>query len=391
MRLADSYDLIVVGGGPAGSFAACTAAESGLKTILLEKDRDFGIPVRCAEGVGLKGLMEFIESDPKWIDNKIDGVRFIAPDGTVLAINLVESGVVLNRKVFDFELARRAAEAGAVLYNRCYVNGLERGNGFIKVSFENFGSGRTVRAPIIIGADGIESRVGRWAGLKTSLPLHDVESCFQYVLHHPKIDVEYCDFYFGDKIAPGGYVWLFPKGEHYANVGLGIAGDRAKEHSAREYLDDFISHHFPGASYLGSVAGAVPSSRVVKKLTADGVMLAGDAAHQADPISGGGILTAMWGGKLAAQTAVKAHGKGDFSAGTLSEYTKAWNERIGKQHDRHYRLKKGIRRLSDDVLNRTAKIVLDLPFEQRTLRKVFQTALVNEPGLMVDIVKAFLY
>ncbi len=390
MDSGEKFDLIVVGGGPAGSVAALTAAESGVKTLLLEKDRDFGIPVRCAEGVGLKGLQEFIEPDPKWVDNRLDGVRFFAPNGACLPINLVDKGAILNRKVFDFELARRAAGAGALVYNRCYVNGLKRRDGMVKVNFEYFGEKYSADAPLIIGADGVESRVGRWAGIDTSLPLHDVESCFQYLLYHPDINVDYCDFYFGDTAAPGGYIWVFPKGKNYANVGIGISGHRAKECSAKDYLDDFVATHFSGASYLSSVAGAVPSSRVLKKLTADNVMVAGDAAHMADPITGGGILTAMWGGRLAGQTAVKALDRGGFSAKALSGYTKAWRERIGKQHDRHYRLKKGIRRLSDDILNRTAEIILDLPFEQRTLRKVFQTALVNQPELMVDIVRVFL-
>jgi digeranylgeranylglycerophospholipid reductase len=237
----------------------------------------------------------------------------------------------------------------------------------------------------------VESRIGRWAGLKTNLPLQDIETCFQYTLYHSKIKMEFCDFYFGDKIAPGGYIWMFPKGKNYANVGIGIAGDRAKDKSAKECLDEFVEKTFPGASYLSSVAGSVPSSKVAKKLAGDGVMLAGDAAHQSDPVTGGGILTAMWGGKLSAETAVKAAETGNFSASALSAYTKAWNKKIGEQHNRQYRLKKGIRKLSDDMLNRTAEIIGSLPFEERTLRKIFKTALINEPGLVLDIVKAFLY
>ena len=390
MNFKGNYDLIVIGGGPAGTIAARTAAELGVKTILLEKNRDFGIPVRCGEGVGLKGLAEFIQPNSKWIDSKLERVRFHAPDGVRLPINLIEKGAILNRKVFDFELAKQAAEAGAQVRNRCCATGLERSDGKITVKFEHFGKEYKVTAPIIIGADGVESRVGRWAGLDTDLSLMDIESCFQYTLHHSSIDPEYCDFYFGNEIAPGGYVWIFPKGDHCANVGLGIAGSRAKERSAKEFLDSFISTHFPDASFLSSSAGSVPASKVSKKIVAEGIMLAGDAAHQSDPLTGGGIISAMWGGRYAAETAAKALKKGIFSPKQLNEYTKAWNERNSEEHNRHYRLKKAVHKLSDDILNRTAHIMLVLPFEQRTLRKIFQTALVNEPGLVVDIVKAFL-
>ena len=384
------YDLIVIGGGPAGSVAAFTAAEIGLKTIMLEKDRDFGIPVRCAEGIGLKGLKKIIEPDPKWIDNSLDKVRFHAPDGTPLLINLMEKGAILNRKIFDFELAKRAAVAGAVVRNRCCATGMERENGALTVKFEYFAKEYRISAPLVIGADGVESRIGRWAGLDTDLSLVDIETCFQYTLQHPSIDIEFSDFYFGSEIAPGGYLWIFPKGPQYANVGIGISGAKANNRSPKDLLDHFIAEHFSGASYLSSVAGSVPVGKVLKRIAADGVMLAGDAAHQSDPLTGGGIISAMWGGRLAAQTAANALEKGDFSEKSLNEYAKAWYKVIGEEQNLHYRLKKGVQKINDDVLNRTAHILMELPFEQRTLRKIFQIALVKELGLVVDIVKAFL-
>lgn len=391
MNFPDKYDLVVVGGGPAGSIAAKTAAESGLKTLLLEKDRDFGVPVRCGEGISLTGMENFLEADPRWVDNYIARVRFIAPDNTVIPINLVEEGCILNRKVFDFELIRRAAEAGADIYNRCCATGLERSNGEITVKFDYQRKSCSVKSALVIGADGVESRVGRWAGLDTSLPLADIETCYQVTLYHKSIDVNHCDFYFGNEVAPGGYIWVFPKGEHYANVGLGIAGDRAENRSAQSYLEGFIQREFPGASYLSSSAGSVPSRYTLKKMVTDGVLLAGDAAHQANPLTGGGILAGMWGGRLAAETAVEAVAHNDTSAAFLARYHKKWFKKVGDEHNRHYRLKKAVHRLSDDVFNRTAKVISGLEFEERTLQKIFQTALAHEPGLIIDIIKSFLY
>lgn len=390
MNFSQKFDLVVVGGGPAGTVAARTAAELGVNTVLLEKDRDFGIPVRCGEGIGLEQLPEFIELSPKWIDNKLDKVRFYAPNGLQVPINLEEKGAIINRKVFDFELARLAAEAGAYIRNRCCVTGMIRENGGAQVKFEYHGREYRINAPLVIGADGVESRVARWSGVNTSIAPSNIETCFQYTLHHPDIDIEYCDFYFGNDIAPGGYIWVFPKGVKLANVGIGVAADRTKERSAKEYLDDFIQKRFPDASHLSSIAGAVPTSKPLKKMAVDNVMLVGDAAFQSDPISGGGIISAMWGGRYAGQTAALALEKGDFSAKSLSAYSRAWNKKVGDIHNRHYRLKKAVHRLTDDIFNRTADILLNLPREQRTMRKIFQTALVNEPSLVVDIVKAFI-
>jgi len=387
----DKYDLIVIGGGPAGSVAAWTAAKGGLKTLLLEKDRDIGIPVRCAEGVSLKSISAFIDPSPKFIDNYSNNIRFIAPNGTLLPIYLgKEPGAILNRKVFDFELARRAAEAGAQIYTRCCATGLERDNGTITVKFEHFARAYSVKAPLVIGADGVETMVGRWAGLKTMMPLIDIETCFQYVLYHKSIERDFIDFYFGTKIAPGGYVWIFPKGDGLANVGLGINGAKAKDKPAKAYLDEFIAWRFPGASIMSSAAGSVPSAKVPKKMVADGVMLVGDAARQANPVSGGGIATGMYAGKFAGETAILAAEKGDFSAKVLEHYTDLWNERLGKEHNRFYRLKNAVINLSDESLNKAAAVLEKVPYNERSLVKVFQTTLIHEPSLMLDIIKAFI-
>ena len=385
------YDVIVIGAGPGGSVAAKTAAENGLSVLMLEKDRDIGIPVRCAEGVSLKSIARFIEPSPRFIDNTGKKVRFVPPSGKMLPINFEnEDGLILNRKVFDFELAKLAAAAGAQVVTRCYAKSLDRNQGITKVKFEHFGADYLVEAPLIIGADGVESMVGRWAGLKTRMSLIDIESCFQYVIYHPDIERDHLDFYFGREVAPGGYLWVFPKGENYANVGLGINTAIEKNRSAKEFLDKFVRDKYPGASILSSVAGSVPSAKIPKKIVADGVMLVGDAAHQANPISGGGIATAMYAGRFAGETAVTAFKKGDFSEKTLSGYTKLWNKRLGKEHAIVYRLKTAVINLTDDTFNRAAEILDKMPYEERTIFKVFQTTLSNEPGLMVDIFKAFL-
>ena len=96
------YDIIVVGGGPAGSMAAKYAAENGADVCLLEKTRDIGYPVRCGEAVGHAGITQFVEMKDTWIAEKINSCTLVSPDGTKLDVPFAnETGYILNRRIFD--------------------------------------------------------------------------------------------------------------------------------------------------------------------------------------------------------------------------------------------------------------------------------------------------
>ncbi|HEX9974822.1 MAG TPA: NAD(P)/FAD-dependent oxidoreductase [bacterium] len=127
----DYYDIIIVGAGPAGSTAARIAAQQGAKVLLLEKDREIGIPVRCGEAVGEKGLKRVLDPKPEWIANRIEAVRLIAPDGTVVKVHHEDIGFILDRKRFDYDLAMMAAQQGVKVVTKAYVYGLLTENGFI--------------------------------------------------------------------------------------------------------------------------------------------------------------------------------------------------------------------------------------------------------------------
>lgn len=387
----DRYDVIVVGAGPAGATAARLAAEGGASVLLLEKDRDIGLPVRCAEGVGDKGLRSVVPIQERWISNVIKGVIFSAPNGELVTVDSNEIGYVLNRKVFDYDLAEMAARAGAIVQTRAYVYGLLQENSAVTgVRVNHLGRDYQIAAKIVIGADGVESRVGRWAGLKTVVKMHDIETCVQVVAANIPIDENYCYFYFAKHIAPGGYLWIFPKGKAVANIGLGIAGDFSGERSPIWYLQRFLSQHFPDAAILGLVAGGVPCAMTLKKIVCNGLMLVGDAAHQANPVSGGGIVSGMIAGKIAGEVAAKAIAAGDGSEKSLGAYPDQWNDGIGKQHRRFYRLKEAIYKLTDEDLNQTAALLNALPMAERTLFNIFKSALIKNPGLLVEAARAFL-
>ena len=229
--------------------------------------------------------------------------------------------------------------------------------------------------------------MGRWAGLETHIDFRDMESAVQITAANIPVDQNTLYFYFGKDVAPNGYFWVFPKGHNKANIGLGVSGLIGKKKSAQSFLDDFMNKHYPNAPVLTKIAGGVPCSITLDKISGPGIMLVGDAARQVNPLSGGGIASGMIGGKIAGTIAGEAIKQNKLDH--ILTYDKAWHDRLGKRHETFNRIKEGIYNFSDDKFNSIAHSVLKIPIEKRTLGKVFTTALVNNPSLLVDIAKVF--
>ena len=385
----DSYDVIVVGAGPAGSTAARYAAEGGASVMVLEKDRDVGYPVRCAEAVSHDGVVQFIEPDPKWIAATVSKFRIVVPNGNSIVPRLEGIGYVLERRIFDYELAKLAVREGAELVTKAYVYDLLRVNGKVEGVRAIIKDQKVdIHSKVVIGADGVESRVGKWAGIDTTCHIHDMESCAQVTLSGVTVEEGILDFYFGDKVAPGGYLWVFPKGKDTANVGIGISVDTAKERAPVRYLEDFIERRYPNAALLTRIAGGVPCATTCDEIVKDNVMLVGDAAHQVNPVSGGGIISGMIGGMLAGQVAADAIRRSDLSF--LVEYEKRWHKRLGWRHEVFYRIKEAIYEFSDETLNKLCDEARKLPEEKRTVGGIFRTALWNQPSLLMEVAKVFI-
>jgi len=349
-------DLVVVGAGPGGSMAARTAAAAGLRVALLEKRQEIGDPVRCAEGVSKRGLKELVDVDPSWIAADIKGSRIFSPDGSSIVLSEEQAsgkaGYVLERKVFDRGLAAEAARAGAQVMVKTRATALLRKDGKIcGVSALRRSEALQIEAPLVIGADGVESKVGRWAGIDTALKPKDIEVAAQFLIQDPSIENDYCHFYLGNTIAPGAYAWIFPKGDGLANVGLGVLGSRSKSGEPIRLLEEFARSHFAAGKILELDTGGVPVAPQLEDMTADGVMLVGDAAHQSDPLTGGGIINSMIAGTMAGKVAAEAISSGDASRARLQRYEDMWKETNGKRLQRHYHLKEFFIKLTDEDLN----------------------------------------
>jgi digeranylgeranylglycerophospholipid reductase len=381
------WDVIIGGAGPGGSVAAEYCARAGLRTLLLEKDRDIGIPVRCGEGVPHDGLVEFCEPDPRWIASTIERVRIYSPDETSFNLSMPGAGYILDRRTFDYYLATRAANEGAQVETGVTVSGVIREQGCVTgVELEQGRKRYQLNCRLLIAADGIESRIARWAGLRAFTPLKDLDSCMQVTLQGKNVEPGRVDFYFGNETAPGGYAWVFPKGGNMANVGLGISGKASIHRKAHLYMEDFLQAHFPDASILSTTCGGIPLDGSLKTPYGNGIMIVGDAAHQPNPVTGAGIVNAMIAGKLAAETAATALAQDDVSAGMLSAYGKAWQKRVGWEHKLYYRVRGLMEDINDETYNSVALKLSALPESKRNLRKVMMTVFRNQPGFVLDLV-----
>jgi digeranylgeranylglycerophospholipid reductase len=295
-----------------------------------------------------------------------------------------KTGYVLERKIFDRALAMEAARAGAEVMVKTRAQGLLKRDGKIcGVSAIRSGDTFQIEAPLVIGADGIESKVGRWAGIDTTLKPKDISTCAQFLVEDESIDSNYCEFYFGNKIAPGAYAWIFPKGEKVANVGLGVLGSRSSGiGEPLRLLQEFVKSHLPRGKVVEMDVGGVPVAPQLEAMTTDGVMLVGDAAHQSDPLTGGGIITGMTAGVIAGEVAADAISRGDVKRASLRDYEDRWKEPNGNKLQRHYDLKEFFIRLTDEDINNLLHSLTNEDTVKMDLRDMLKSLLKLNPKLL---------
>lgn len=359
-------DAVVVGAGPAGSICARYLAQAGVRVLVVEKKQEIGVPKRCAEAVEPDTFEAAgIEPHPLWLANRIHAAVLYAPNGRSVSFgsrSSTESGYIIERKIFEKHLAKDAILAGARYLLKTTALDVIKDDDQVKgVVVEYMGMPKKISARIVIAADGVASMIAKTACLKTINRLKNYMSCFQYEMAGVRnVDEKAIHLYYGNRIAPGGYVWIFPKGNTLANVGVGIKPLKKGGKAPKTYLDEFIEKHpliFENASAVEFNSGAVPVHRTVETLVGDGLMVIGDAAQLVNPISGSGIRLAMISGRLAAEVAAKALQRGDVGRRSLGEYQKKWDAQHGRRLDKMLKLQRFTDRLADEELNRLAEIL----------------------------------
>ena len=389
-------DVLVIGAGPAGSSAAKHAALNGAEVLMIDKKSEIGVPKRCAEGVSKEGLKQLgIEPNPRWITKELSGVRMVSPNGTDVILDedkvkLPEAGYILERKVFDKFMAMDAARAGAQIMVKTMATGLKREGDRVIVSAEHMDHEFEIQAKIIIAADGPESRVGRWAGLKTGTKPKNMESCAQFEMVNVEMKEPDCiEFHFGS-VAPGGYAWIFPKGDDLANVGLGIL-NTLTEKTAYQHLLEFVDNN-PATQNAQPVElniGGDPVGGVIKDLVADNVLVVGDAAGMVNPLTGGGITSGMTGGRIAGEVAAKAVKDEAWSAKDMKEYKKLCQEEVADSFKKYLKTKEYLLSLSDEELDSIAEAFQETDFDVINTSEIVKKLVKVSPKALLKLGKLF--
>lgn len=302
------YRLIIIGAGPAGCYAALTAARKGIDVLLLERDAEIGKPLCCAEGVSREGLSSFVEPRDEFISSSIDGLQLIVSSGKTALFRPGDfMGYVLDRPKFENYLAREAISYGAELLTGTYAEDIIVDIDVPAVVKINNRQGRgAITADYVIAADGVESLIGRRAGIDTSLRLKQCETALQYRVSGIECDTSLLKFYVGPEYSPNGYLWVFPKSDTEANIGVGLNPGEAAAPELRVLLNRFIRNKYPGGKVVFESCGMVPKFIGFDILGKENLLLAGDAARTIDSLSGAGIARALHTGKLAAECCAAA-------------------------------------------------------------------------------------
>ena len=342
MTDAISHDVIIIGGGPAGSTVARYAAEGGADVLVIDGRDPIGTPLQCGELVPSNDEMRRLCPDvpdmddlfqtPKEAISRISTkMHVVPPSGKPLKYDF--EGLVLNRVAHDEALVELAKKAGAKYLVDHHVKSVEGNTVLLR-------NGEKKSAKIIVGAGGHNDPLRRdyWNEKSLKIPV-------KFVLMEGDYG-EAVELHFGS-MAPGGYAWMFPKSSG-ANVGLGIQRSFAKGKTMNQYADEFIDKYDGNITFRG--AGSLPMSGTIKTFVKDDYMLVGDAAGMVLPSNGAGITIAMVGGRIAGQV-IAEHLRDGIS---LTEYESRWKKQMGKvmrNSKRSFRFGSLLFRLPDWMLN----------------------------------------
>jgi len=269
-----------------------------------------------------------------YIESDITGAILHATGGISIKAKLPTTTLMLDRLKFDPWMASQAEAAGAeVVVNARAKDVRPAQNGWREVPIDFEGAEHLIKARVVIGADGVESLTGRWTGLKSRMVAPTTCSAIELKLDVLCENPDCLTFWQGHDTINDGYIWAFPKVKAgTTNFGAGFITPKLNTPNIHDIALKWKETLFPHANIIGCWGGAVPVSGVLEEAVAERFILVGDAAHQTDPMTGGGIAAGMRGGWLAARTVDEAFKAGDFSYTFLKRYNQYVWERIGKGH-----------------------------------------------------------
>ena len=340
-----AFDVIVVGAGPIGSVTAEALARTSLRVALLEEHPSIGLPNHCSGLISPRTLELAGVAEEAVGLARFSSARVWGPGGKHLWLrsNSVQA-IAIDRPRFDQLLAKRAVDAGATLMLDTQAHRFVRLEERVQVEARAGESTLHLYAPLLIGADGANSRVARWMGKKPAceiIPAIKADVIFQ------GSGTDSIEIFVGNSIAPGWFGWIIPLQGGVARIGIGAT--RAPRRYFESFLD-LIRRKFGDFVVEGTRSASLPLGPA-RDFVVDNVMLVGAAARQTKPTTGGGIYFGIQAAQLAAATAAKAVERGDCSHRKLAEYERAWHRSGGRELVYGHWLRRGFRSLSDKGLD----------------------------------------
>jgi digeranylgeranylglycerophospholipid reductase len=361
----ENFDIAVVGGGPAGLSAACTAAKAGARVILLEKDEAIAHNIRTS-GVTWVDAMDRLGIPGRYY-NPITNYRFVSPANDILISGSTPKSCVLDVRGMYQHLAFLAAEAGAEIMVRSNViNVIKDGDRIAGVKASTPKGDLTLKATLVIDASGFSSSVGRKAGLAGEWKRYGVGA--EYECYCDSADSSTWVLMVGKQYSDAGYAWVFPLSNNRVRIGVGI-GRPDSDADPLEKMHHLLEKRPKPLDSLGKIQpvelhyGSIPNEGSRQCSISDGLIMVGDSAGQSNPLVLEGIRYAIEFGRLAGEVGAKSISRGS-NKDSLAEYERTWKSRVEKKIASALRVQSRWIGLSDDQWDREIEILRDMSVDE---------------------------
>ncbi len=360
------YDVIIVGGGPAGLSAGYSAAKNGARVAVLERDEAIGQSVRTSGVTWIKEARSF--GIPVEYYNPIKNYAFYSPNNVILKKSKEPEVAVLDvRKTYQF-LAYQAADAGAEIFLRTNVTDVITENGKLDgVKATSLKADMTFYSKIVIDASGFYSVIGKATGLASQWKRFGAGA--EYEAYVDKVDPHTWYLMVGQKYSPAGYAWIFPLGPNKVRIGVGV-GKPESQTDATQRLIELVEKRPKPLDELGRIVpvefhyGLIPNEGLRQSTVADNLILVGDSAGQANPLVLEGIRYAIEYGRKAGEVAANAVKSGDTTKRSLKTYEDSMRKAIGSKIASAIKVQYRWLGLSDEEWDREIGIIDDLSAEE---------------------------